>query len=104
MASNANPERRKAVRYPVEREVYYRVRSPLGSEIEGTGTSLNISSSGILFTTDQFLRAGSSIEIGVSWPVLPTRDANLRLVAIGRVVRSDKGTAAMRISRHEFRR
>ena len=103
MASNANPERRKAVRYPVERGVHYKVFSSVGSEIEGTGTSLNISSSGVLFTTDQALPVGSSIEVAVSWLAMLTLEANLWLVAIGRVVRSDKGTAAMKISQYELR-
>jgi hypothetical protein len=57
----------------------------------------------ILFTTDHHLRPGSNIEVAVSWPVLLTTDLHLRLVALGRVVRSEEGTAAMEISRYEFR-
>ena len=81
--------------------MHYRVLSRISGKMEGTGTSLNMSSSGILFTADQALPVGSRIEVAISWPT--PADATLRLVALGRIVRSDERTAAMKITRHEFR-
>jgi hypothetical protein len=98
-----NIDRRVAARFPIEREIRYKLLRHDGGNEEGTGKSINISSAGILFTTDRHLPPGSSIEIAVSWPVLLTTDLHMRLVALGRVVRSEEGTAAMEISRYEFR-
>jgi hypothetical protein len=96
-------DRRITARFPIEREIRYKLLTHNGGNDEGTGKSINISSSGILFTTDRHLPPGSNIEIAVSWPVLLTTDGHLRLVALGRVVRSEEGKAAMEISRYEFR-
>jgi hypothetical protein len=96
-------DRRNAERFPIEREIRYKLLRHEGGKEEGVGKSINISSAGILFTTDRHLRPGSDIEVTVSWPVLLTADLHLRLVALGRVVRSEEGTAAMEISRYEFR-
>ena len=98
-----NIDRRVAARFPIERDIRYKLLAANGGNEEGTGKSINISSAGILFTADRLLPPGSYIEITVSWPVLLTTDLHMRLVALGRVVRSEEGTAAMEISRYEFR-
>src|SRR5688572_3681549 len=53
-------ERRSSDRFPIEREVRYRILSKRsnGEAEEGIGTTVNISSNGVLFTTDQILMPG----------------------------------------------
>ena len=47
--------------------------------------------------------AGSRIKLAVDWPVRLEDNCSLKLVAFGRVVRCDSGTAAVEIEQYEFR-
>lgn len=96
-------ERREAKRFPIERELRYRVLLYDGREKEGTGTSVNISSGGILFATDDHLEPGSRVEVTVSWPVLSDTRLPLELVGLGRVVRSERGRVAIGFQRQQLR-
>lgn len=98
-----NSERRAATRFPIEREVQYKLLAGNGLNMEGIGRTLNISSSGILFSVDRQLQTGTNIEVTISWPMALDGDAGLWLVAVGRVVRAAQKTAAVRMHRHEFR-
>jgi hypothetical protein len=62
-----------------------------------------MSSSGMSFSTPEPLKVGSFVEVSVSWPVLLNQTCALKLVASGRVVRSDTRGTAIRMDRHEFR-
>ena len=96
-------ERRRHIRFPVVADVRYRVLRPEAVLVPGSGTTLNISIGGILFTTSERLRAGQLVEVTVNWPARLKRTCPLQLVATGRVVRSDNDTAAVRFDRYEFR-
>ncbi len=102
--SQNNVDRRRSPRYPIEREIRYVIpsRRKNGGET-GTGKTINISSNGILFTTDQPLIPGSRIKLAVDWPVRLENICQLKLVAFGRVVRYESGTAAVEIEQYEFR-
>ncbi len=93
-------ERRAAVRFPIEQEVCYKL---LNREVTGTGKCVNISSRGLLFTTDQELEPGERLEVSVNWPAQLDDHLALKLVTTGRVVRSEPGLAAITIERYEFR-
>ncbi|MGH9592061.1 MAG: PilZ domain-containing protein, partial [Bryobacteraceae bacterium] len=69
----------------------------------GSGETVNMSCRGVLFTTGEPLRRGDVIEVHIDWPAQLSRRIGLRLVARGRVVRTEPGLAAMRIFQHEFR-
>ncbi|PWU04892.1 MAG: hypothetical protein C5B51_16020 [Terriglobia bacterium] len=69
----------------------------------GTGTTLDLSSGGILFESERQLPAGGHIELSISWPVLLHNVAPLQLVVTGRVVRAAGRRAAIRMTQHEFR-
>jgi hypothetical protein len=97
-------DRRSCNRFPIERDVRYKVFGIQQSVIQiGLGRSLNISSSGVLFTTESILREGQRVELTVSWPVLLNNALPLKLVASGRLVRSQGTLAAMSIDKYEFR-
>lgn len=95
-------DRRSADRFPIEREVKYRMLSRKHDE-SGEGVTVNISSNGILFRTDKLLLPGRRLEVNVSWPAQLNNRVALKLVARGRVVRYEAGRAAMEIQQYEFR-
>jgi len=73
------------------------------SPVSGTGKTLNIGSGGVLFTTEEQLPLGRSVELSVNWPARLDGTCPLKFVAIGRVIRSEAEIAAVRIERYEFR-
>src|SRR5690349_3040308 len=93
--STDGPERRRTDRFPLEREVRYKVLSKRNTEEAGEGRTINISSSGILFTAQRILPPGRRLEVSISWPAQLNNKCALKLVARGRVVRFEDGRAAM---------
>lgn len=98
-------DRRSADRFPIEREVRYRVltRKTSVEGESGVGVTVNMSSNGVLFTTDRYLLPGRRLEVSISWPAQLNSKVALKLVARGRVVRSEEGRAAIEIHQYEFR-
>ncbi len=96
-------DRRAAERFPIEREIRYRVLRMKGSETTGSGRTINMSSGGVLFTAENVLVPGRSLEVSVSWPAQLNAKCGLRLVARGRVIRFEAGKAALQIQQYEFR-
>ena len=97
-------DRRATSRFPVREEVKYKVLQPAkAAPITGTGQTLNIGSGGILFTTEEKLPMGRTVELSVNWPARLDGTCPLKFVATGKVVRADLGKAAVRIDRYEFR-
>jgi hypothetical protein len=95
-------DRRRTTRFPVCEELRYRMTHK-SSRVSGTGKTLNIGSSGVLFTTEEKLPLGQSVELSVNWPAMLDGTCPLKFVAVGRVVRSEAQMAAVRIERYEFR-
>ncbi|MCC7497607.1 MAG: PilZ domain-containing protein [Bryobacterales bacterium] len=102
-ASKDKNERRSSDRFPIERDVRFRILSKKATDEAGTGKTVNMSSSGVLFTSDKILLPGKRLEISVSWPAQLDNVCPLKLVARGRVVRSESGTTAIEIQQYEFR-
>ncbi len=96
-------ERRMTSRFPFREEVTYRLLQNKAPSVVGTGQTLNICSGGILFTTDEALPLGRMVEVSVNWPARLGGTCPLKMVARGRVVRTEAGKAAVRIERYEFR-
>ena len=97
------PERRGTNRFPVQQNVRYRVIQSRSDKITGSGTTLNMGSGGILFTTEEKLVVGRMVEVSVNWPARLDGVCPLQFVATGRVVRSESDRAAVRIERYEFK-
>ena len=89
---NGPPERRASQRFPIERNVRYRV---VGVEESGSGKTLNISSGGLLVAIDRLLSPGSGIEMEIGWPVKLDDGVSIKLVVSGRVVRSKEDNVAL---------
>jgi hypothetical protein len=96
-------DRRAADRFPIERDVRYKVLNKKNQDECGLGKTVNMSSSGILFTTEQMLLPGKRLELAISWPAQLNNKTNLKLVARGRVARYEDGRAALEIQQYEFR-
>jgi hypothetical protein len=54
-------DRRAADRFPIEREVRYKVLNRKNADEVGLGKTVNMSSGGVLFTTDQYFAAGTAV-------------------------------------------
>jgi hypothetical protein len=97
-------DRRSSDRFPIEREIRYKVLSKrMEAETAGMGKTVNMSSSGILFTTSEMLLPGRRLEVSVSWPAQLNNKCPLKLVARGKIVRFEEGRVALEIQQYEFR-
>ena len=96
-------ERRRSSRFPIERELRYKTLNQRSEILAGNGKTLNISSSGVLFTSDHELPVGTRLEVSISWPAQLNEKCLLNLVARGRVSRHLKGQLALQIQQYEFR-
>src|SRR5215472_14075739 len=97
-------ERRVSNRLPIQRDLRYKV---LGSKRRvkqtGSGRTVNMSSGGVLFTTESDLSEGERVEIAVSWPAQLNDAIPLKLVAVGVLVRAEATQAALSIESYEFK-
>ena len=101
-ATKTSNERRASDRFPIEREVRYKILSKRTDE-GGIGKTVNISSTGVLFTTDKIVIPGRRMEVAINWPAQLNSKVSLKLVARGRIVRFEQGRAALEIQQYEFR-
>jgi hypothetical protein len=100
---SAAKDRRTSDRFPIERDVRYKVLSKRGAEEAGAGKTVDMSSSGVRFTTESLLVPGRRVEVAISWPAQLDNKCALKFVARGRVARSDESQAAVEIQNYEFR-
>jgi len=97
-------DRRASDRLAIGQEVRYKVLAKDKRESKtGVGKVLNMSSSGVLFSTETTLREGERVELTVSWPARLNEVTPLKLVAVGRVVRSEEKQAAIVIEKYDFK-
>jgi hypothetical protein len=96
-------DQRLSRRYPITLEIEYKLLRKGRVERLGLGKTLNVSSGGVLFETNEALPAGSSIELLMQWPFLLEGVCPLKLVIHGSIVRSDSKRIAVRTKHHEFR-
>src|SRR5215475_12605390 len=96
-------ERRAKFRFPLRRELRYKVLEDEEVIQSGFGESIDMSSSGVAFQTERDLKAGAAVEVSISWPVLLDDSCPMRLVALGHVLRCSNGLAVCSIDKYEFR-
>ena len=95
--------RRKHKRFRVALELQYWVIDDLAEVVSvARATTLDISASGILLSTEKKIRSGQPIVVAIDWPPNHRGACMLKFVAIGLVVRCAPGQIAIRIQRHEF--
>jgi hypothetical protein len=96
-------ERRVCPRYPIGLDLRYTVHTGRKQFETGNGRTVNLSRSGLRFTTDRPLLCGLKIDLAISWPLLLDGVVQLQLVASGRVVWAQGNEVAVQIERHEFK-
>jgi hypothetical protein len=96
-------ERRTKRRFQIEQEVRYKMLYGQRIAETGVGKSMNISSSGVWFSTETMLTSGMPVELSMTWPVLLNDSCPMKLMIYGCVVRSNERGAAVAIERYEFR-
>jgi hypothetical protein len=96
-------DRRRKFRFPIHRELRYKLLDDGVLVGAGTGQSVNIGSGGILFSLDQELKPGAFIELSISWPVLLDDTCPMRFIVFGRVLRSVGRRSACTVDKYEFR-
>ena len=102
--AEATDDRRTSNRLPIEREVRYKVLGGKKAVKQtGLGKTLNMSSGGVLFTTESPLPEGERVEVAIAWPAQLNDTLPLKLVAMGRLVRAEDSQAALAIERYEFK-
>lgn len=95
-------ERRRKRRYPLALNLRWKLRS-VAETGTGTGTTIDLSSGGILFRPDKALPEGHQVDISISWPVLLENFPALQLAVSGVITRTTENGSAVRILNHEFR-
>jgi len=100
---NGKHERRNKKRFQIEQEVRYKMLYGQRIAETGTGRTMNISSGGVFFTTENVLTAGMPVELSMSWPVLLHDSCPMKLMIYGCVIRSSERGSAVAIERYEFR-
>lgn len=96
-------ERRLSARFPLAEGIRFRVLDRRGAQYEGTGVTVDMSRGGLLFTTEMAPERGRLLECSVNWPVELDGGCPLKLVAVGHVVRSGAGAAAVKIEKYQFK-
>jgi hypothetical protein len=96
-------ERRRRKRFDIECELRYRLLDARRHLPQQPSKTFNISSKGVLFETEIDLPVGKRVELSISWPAMLNERCRLKMIAVGRIVRTENGKAAALIQRHEFR-
>jgi hypothetical protein len=79
----------------------YRILTPGQECWVRIGHTLNMSRSGLLFETEEFLESGSPVELWIDWPARP-RDLERWLRVWGWVVRQRDRSVAVAIRQYSF--
>lgn len=88
--------------YPVQLGVRYKVVRDGQPVVQGNGRTRQLSSSELVFTTDQRLPIGA-VEVALDWPFRLDGVCPLQVVVFGHVLHGSDQACTVRIERHEFR-
>lgn len=96
-------ERRDKMRFPMNRELRYKLLEDERIMAAGLGTTVDMSSGGVAFDSDADLPNGSFIELSISWPALLDDVCPMRLIVFGRVLRGSERVKVCTVEKWEFR-
>jgi hypothetical protein len=103
LGNQSERERRIKRRFHIEQEVKYKMLYGQRIAETGAGKTVNISSGGVWFTTENTLTPGMPVELSMNWPVLLNDSCPMKLMIYGCVIRTNDRGAAVAIERYEFR-
>jgi hypothetical protein len=100
-------ERRSKHRFPMQRDLRFKVLDGDRVATTGLGQTINISSGGVAFEVTGkvavAIAPGTLMELSISWPILLDATCMVQLVVFGQIVRLRKHMLACSIERYEFR-
>lgn len=96
-------DRRFDRRYHIPMELRWKLVRRRKVLESGSGTTVDLSSGGILFDAGRPLPVGMNVELAIVWPVLLHDVAPMQLVVGGRIVRTHGSRTAIQMIQHEFR-
>jgi hypothetical protein len=96
-------KRRPRRRFPIEQDVRYHCLKGGRILAVGVGKTIEISSREVRFTTQEPLKRGQKVRLAVNWPALLDNACRMKLVISGWIIQCDRGEAAVKIERYEFR-
>jgi PilZ domain len=98
----SDPRSRAKVRYPIRMNLRYSLVRRKQVLKTGRGTTINISSSGILFDAEESLPPGYIVHLAIGWPGKIDERVGLVLHITARTVRGQGNSTGAVIVRHEF--
>ena len=94
--------RRIKWRFSIQQPVRYTAVGRNKVRHTGFGNTVNISSAGVCFTTETTLPVHTFVEVSMDWPVLLNGVCPMKLVIIGRVIRSSNESTVVAIKTSGF--
>jgi len=91
----------RALRFGIQRPVEFRFTDVRGAP-RHQGRTVNISSTGVLFETDQKIGVGRKLEIIVRMAKLTPESMEVDLRLLGMSVRSGEGWVAVQVKKHQI--
>jgi hypothetical protein len=91
------------MQFPLVLPLKYKVISPKAKAISGTGSTVLLSSTDIVFSAHQPLGSGVRCEISIAWPVLLETNVGLQLVLESVIIRSEGQFVMAGVAKYEFR-
>jgi len=96
-------DRRDNRRYEIRLPLHYRVSQKGAAPRSGSGTTCDLSTTGLSFRCRRALPVGTHIEMTVEWPPRYGDIYPIDLVITGFIVRSTGGKTGVRVSSRKFR-
>ena len=93
-SGRADREKRTKRRFQIDQEVRYKMLYGQRIAETGVGRTMNVSSGGVWFSTENMLTSGMPVELSMNWPVLLNESCPMKLMIYGCVVRSKKSGRA----------
>lgn len=95
-------ERRVKSRYRLELNARYHTLAGV-VPVAGVGTTVNVSSSGMLLSCPGNFPEGTRMKIFIEWPSLLNGTTPLQLITVGRVVRCTEAGVSITFESYQFR-
>jgi hypothetical protein len=96
-------ERRGSRRFSVELAVEYHSTLKRAPLLVGNGRTVNVSSSGVLFSASTEIPPGTDVRLSMDWPALLDGKWPLQMVIHGRIIRCESDRMAVQFMEYEFR-
>lgn len=96
---------RSSRRFPISMSLEYQLNSSHKASAKGwgRGMTINLSSSGVLFESQQVLPVGRRLNLFLDWPVRRDYQVDMVLFILGRIVHRSGTSVGVEILKYEFR-